>query len=450
MKLKRRLFIFITVLAIACAQMVPAFAASADSLNLQAEAAIVIDADTGKILYQKDIYSKREPASTTKIVTCMLALEHLDLDQTITSSHDATNMGSIIEIKKGEQFRTEDLLYALMVPSANDAAVLLAEEIGGSVENFCKMMDKKAAECGAKSSHFMNPNGLNWQGQEAHLTTAYDLAVIAREAMKNKTFRKLVRTVTYTMPATNKSKPRKLVSTNKCLWEKKPIETDLAGPGDRKEKIKFVPYYEGVMGVKTGLTSTAGGCFVGAVDRNGTQLISVVLHSGPQNRFYDTAKMWDYTLETFYDTHEIMKKGEKVGKVRVKRGAHRNVRAVAENPAAVTIPKGQDTKNVRTKFEKKELKAPVQKGDKIGVVRVYNDDKLMSRINVVADETVQEGGPLSVIGIPDWLAVLIYIAAALIILMILVIYLLGRRPGSKRSRRKAARAKRQKRRGLDK
>ena len=131
MKFRKRLFVFIMILAIACVQWTPAFAASADSPQLEAESAIVIDADSGKILYEKDIYTKRQPASTTKIVTCMVVLEHLELDDTLTAKHDAVQMGSIIDIKKGEEFVVEDLLYALMLPSANDAAVAFAEEIGG-------------------------------------------------------------------------------------------------------------------------------------------------------------------------------------------------------------------------------------------------------------------------------------------------------------------------------
>ncbi len=243
MKFKQKLFIVITIIAIACTQAVPAFAASADNLNLDAQAAIVMDASTGKILYEKDAYSKREPASTTKIATCLLALEKLDLNQVITVKHDATKMGNIMDVKKGEELTAEQLLYALMVYSANDAAVVLAEEMGGTVENFAKMMDAKAKECGAKSSHFLNPNGLNWQGQEAHLTTAYDLAVMTREGLKDKTFRKLVSTTEYTIPATNKSKARKLESTNECLWYNKEVEVEKGTGTDKKETIKFTPYY---------------------------------------------------------------------------------------------------------------------------------------------------------------------------------------------------------------
>lgn len=448
MKIKKRLFVLLTILAIVCAQAAPTFAASAESPQIQASSAIVMDADTGKILFEKDIYTKRQPASTTKIVTCMVALENLDLDQEITVKHDATQMGSIIDVKKGEVFVAEDLLYALMLPSANDAAVALAEEIGGNVDNFCKMMDEWAEECGAKGTHFLNPNGLNWQGQEEHLTTAYDLALITREAMKNKTFRKLVSTVNYTIPATNKSKARKLKNTNKCLYSEKAItveeETSSTENGKtvvKTKESKFVPKYEGTIGVKTGLTSTAGGCFVGAVNRNGTELISVVLNSGPDNRFYDTVKMWDYVLDNFYDTHKVIKKGEEVDKVRVKRGEHRNVMGVAADTAAVTVTKGTGIDDVTTEFKGKELQAPVKKGDKVGVVKVYNGKELVSQTDVLAAETIEKGGPLSYIGIPDWLAILIYIAAVLIFLMMLLVWAMRRQAKKRKRRRRAAAAR---------
>ena len=446
MKLRHQLFIFMTIFAIACTHAVPAFAASSEPLKLDAQAAIVMDADSGKVLYEKDAYSKREPASTTKIVTCMLALEKLDLDQVITVPHDATKMGNIMDVKKGEKLTVKDLLYALMVYSANDAAVVLAEEMGGSVANFAKMMDAKAKECGAKNSHFLNPNGLNWQGQEAHLTTAYDLAVLAQEGMKNATFRKLVSTVNYTIPATNKSKARKLESTNLCLWdtETKKVETKIkttvkGKTVEKVEKKEFVPKYEGVIGVKTGLTSTAGGCYVGEIDRNGTKLIAVVMHSGPVDRFYDAIQLWDYTLNKYYDTHKIVNKNEKVGKARVQLGAHRNVPAVAAKNASITILKKENIKNVRTEFVEQDLEAPVKKGQKVGTINVYDGDKLMSKTDAIAAKSIKKGGPLSRFGIPDWLAILMYIGAVLFVLLVIVLIALRNTGRRARSKRKANR-----------
>ena len=230
MKIKNRLFILIMVIAIASAQWVPAFAVSQDSeepegsyttkirQEVKAEAAIVIDAETGDILYGKDAYSKREPASTTKIVTCLVALDKLELDQQIKVKTKAVEMGNIIDVKKGEKFTAEQLMYALMVHSANDAAVALAEEIAGSEDEFAKLMNQKAKQLGANSTNFQNANGLNWAWHDQHYTTAYDLAIIAKEAMKNKEFRKMVSTVEYTIPETNKSEERHLINSNKFLW----------------------------------------------------------------------------------------------------------------------------------------------------------------------------------------------------------------------------------------
>lgn len=441
MNLKRKLLIVITAAVIACTQWVPAFAVSAGKPDLQAEAAIVMDAETGDILYEKNIHQKREPASTTKIVTCMLALEYLDLDQTVKVTHDIDRTGSNMGIQKGETFTVEQLLYGLMLPSGNDAAIVLAEEIGGTVEDFCVMMDEKAAECGARDSHFMNPNGLNWRGQEAHLTTAYDLAVITREAMKNSTFRKIVGTVKYTIPATGKVKKRRLVNTNKCLWYKKPLTIDSSG-----EKVTFTPKYKGALGVKTGLTSTAGACLVGAVEKNGTELISVVLHSGNDGRFLDTIRLWDYIFDNFYNTSPVVARGEDVGTVRVKMGAKRSVIAEAEEEASITIREGEEKPDVEVKFEEKELEAPVMRGEKVGVIKVYREGELVSQVNAVAEQTVEEGGPLSYFGIPDWLATAICIAAGLLILIGIVNYRMKRHIRRRKPQRATRRRRRRRRR----
>lgn len=430
MKHKNKFFILIMIIAIASAQWVPAFAASTDSsaeatqaVKIEAQSAIVMDVNSGKILYEKDAYSERQPASVTKIVTCMLALEHLQLDQEIKAKRSGTKMGSIINVKKGEVFTAEQLIYALMLPSANDAAVTLAEEIGGDVDSFCSMMDAYAKKCGAKSTHFRNPNGLNWAGQEDHLTTAYDLAMITKEALKNETFRKVVGTLTYTIPATNKSKARKLVNTNKFLWPDSYYEK-LEAKEKKKEnptKVYHAPEYDGVIGVKTGLTSTAGGCFVGTVDRNGTELIAVILHSDQDQRFNDAAKLWDYTLENCYDTTVLHAKDSIVAQVRVKKGEVRKVEAAVTEQVAVTLPKGESTEDVYVKVSKDDLSAPVKKGDKVGVITVYNGETLMDEIVLSAAADVEEGGFLANFGIPDDLAILVY--GILIVLVLIAIVL---------------------------
>lgn len=422
MKTKKLILIFIWVAIVCWTQTTPALALETLPA-IKAKSAIVIDAKTGEILYQKDAETKREPASTTKIITCLLALEHLELDQTITVSGKTETIGNVIGLKDGEEIKVEDLLYALMVYSANDAAVAIAKEVGGSVSGFGKMMDAKAKECGAENSHFLNPNGLNWAGQEAHLTTAYDLAMITKRAMENKTFRKLVSTKTYEIPATNKSEARRLKSTNWCLVDSAKTVT--------VNGIKRPVQYEGTIGVKTGLTSTAGHCFVGAVDQNGTELISVILFSGEKSRFAETIALWEYCTEKYYDTHELVKENDRLEKVRVKRGAFRNVVSIAEDDAFATIPKGSSAENLRTEFVPKEVMAPVKKGQVVGVAKVYNGKELVSQTDALAAKDIEKGGPLSYIGIPDRMAVLVYIALALLIGIGITLKMLKRRKKAK-------------------
>ena len=371
MKNTRRLLILIMTIAIASTLWVPAFAVSQHKIEIknaatnalvpvEAEAAIVMDAESGQILYEKDAYTMREPASVTKIITCLVALDELEMDQKITVKSDGNPTGNVINVKAGEVFTAEQLIYALMLLSANDAAVALAVEIGGSEDAFCKMMNAKAKECGAKNSNFMNPNGLNWPGDESHLTTAYDLAVITREALKNETFRKIVSTLEYEIPKTNKADARKLVNTNKFLWNSDIVEY-VKAKQTKPEEVWVPAYYEGVLGVKTGTTSTAGACFVGAVDIHGTELISVVLHSSEDGRYKDTSALWDYSVKNFFDTHVMAAAGEAVDSIRVKRGEVRKVDAVPEKDAVINVPKGEKIKGVKVKTEELELRAPVKK-----------------------------------------------------------------------------------------
>ncbi len=444
MRFGKKLLILIMITAIACTCWVPAFAVQKDPLKdaannalapVQAEAAIVMDAETGEILYEKDAYTKREPASVTKIVTCLVALDHLKMDQKITVKANGNPTGNVIGVKAGEVFTAEQLIYALMLPSANDAAVVLAEEIGGSQDAFCKLMNEKAKECGAKNSNFMNPNGLNWPGDEAHLTTAYDLAVITREALKNETFREIVGTLTYEIPATNMSEARKLINTNKFLWDEETLEY-VKSKQTKPEDVWMPEPYEGVIGVKTGMTSTAGSCFVGAVDNFGTELITVVLASEEDGRFKDTKALWDYTIDTFYDTHVMAAAGDTVESVRVKRGEVRKVDAAPEKDAKITVPAGSKIKGVKVKTETKELRAPVKKGQVVGTVRVYDGKEVVCERNLIAKETVKEGGFLSIFGIPDWMAPFVYITVALLALIIFVLYRMKKNEDAKRKARR--------------
>ena len=242
----------------------------ASELNIDSEAALIVEASTGKILYEKNSKEVRYPASTTKVMTALLTLENCELTDTATVSHNALQLVpsgyAIANLQEGEILSIEDLLYALLVKSANEAANVLAEHISGSIEEFSNMMNNRAKELGCENTHFVNPNGVH---NEDHYSTAYDLFLIAQEAMKNETFRKMVATPSYTLPATNKysSADRVLSNTNALIH---------VNDSNRADNY----YYEDAIGIKTGYTSEAKNCLIAASNRDSLEFITVVLGSG--------------------------------------------------------------------------------------------------------------------------------------------------------------------------
>lgn len=220
----------------------------ADDLNLSGESAILIDVDTLEILYSKNPHQKLYPASTTKIMTGILAIELGNMDDIVTVDQEVVDLtdGSHIALEPGEELSLEHLINALLIESANDAALAIAKHISGSIDEFVKLMNEKAKAIGALNTNFVNPNGLP---HEEHLSTAYDLALMAKYAMENETFREIVKNYTYTIPITNKkSQERNLWSANRLLYS-----TERINVNGTQTTIK----YEGVNGVKTGYTITA-------------------------------------------------------------------------------------------------------------------------------------------------------------------------------------------------
>ena len=205
MNKSRKIFSLIIFAIILCSTFSSTLAATlaekTDELekNLSSEAVLLMEASTGKVVYEKNGYEKKYPASTTKIMTAILAIEHCNLNETATASEFAINSVpsgySTANIQIGETLSVKDLLYALMLQSANESAVILAEHVSGSQEAFANLMNEKAKELGCKNTHFINPNGIH---NENHYTTAYDLALITQYAMKNQTFREIVKTTSFT------------------------------------------------------------------------------------------------------------------------------------------------------------------------------------------------------------------------------------------------------------
>ncbi|HVI41671.1 MAG TPA: D-alanyl-D-alanine carboxypeptidase family protein [Anaerovoracaceae bacterium] len=408
--MKRIVSIILTVLVLINAAPVVSFGATEPPAIL-AETAVVIDAKTGQVLYDKNMNDQREPASTTKVMTALLTLENLDLSQLVTIDAETPfTEGSRIYLLEGENVTVEQLLYAMLLESANDAAVSLGKKIAGSVPVFADMMNKRAMELGAKNTHFVNPNGLHVEG---HLTTAYDLAMIAKEAMKNEEFRKLVTTYRYVIPATNKQDTRYLYNTNRLIYDEHTKE--LVNGVMRAAK------YEGATGIKTGYTGEAGGCLIAGAKRGDTELISVVMKSTTEGRFSDSIALLDYGFAN-YKSVKTMDAGTILGEIPVKHGKERKVGVVASETAYATLPSEASTSLVNTKIKLNEtVRAPIVKGQKVGVVEIYEGEKLIGKIDAVTTNGIPEGGILSVIGLSDETAnVIERVFAAILILIILL------------------------------
>lgn len=261
----------------------------ADEPMIYSQAAILIDAKNGNILYEKNANSLMYPASTTKILTAIIALETCPLDEKVTASHNAiTSIKSgytNAKIQVGEQLSMEDLLYALLLKSANEAANVIAEHIGGTTENFANIMNAKAIELGCTSTHFVNANGIH---DDNHYTTASDLATIMYYCMQNETFRHMVSTLTYTLPATEQypTADRVLTNSNSLMIPEHPY------------------YYPYVIGGKTGFTTQAKNCLITISNKDGLELISVVLHAestedGRSARYLDTISLLEYGYHNY-------------------------------------------------------------------------------------------------------------------------------------------------------
>lgn len=288
MTFRKKLCTGLMVLTIALTQTQMALATELPS-ELAGEAAVVIEYKTGKILYGKDPHKIMYPASTTKMLTALVVLEHLDLDQVVMTPLE-TGMadGSAMYLLPGELFTVRELLDAMMVKSANDAAVLLAQTVAGDVESFASLMNARALELGAKDTHFTNPNGLH---DPLHVTTAYDLALIGREAMQYPLFRELVSQVNVTLDETPQTPEKRYFrNTNRFLWSNQLMEYEGGYEPIRDERVD---------GIKTGFTTPAGHCLVSSATKEDMRVISVVLNSPNFSVYSDSRALLDYGLEHF-------------------------------------------------------------------------------------------------------------------------------------------------------
>ena len=323
---------------------------------------VVIEAESGRILYQKNCNERLAMASTTKIMTALLALESgLDLDEEFTVDERSVGVeGTSLYLRKGEKKTLKELLYGLMLPSGNDAAVAIACRVSGSEEEFVKLMNQKAGELGLKNTSFANAHGLDSEG---HYTSAYDLAMITAEAMKNPTFCEIVKTKNVTVSGNEEVSGKALKNKNKLLWS-----------------------MEGCEGVKTGFTDNAKRCFVCSAKRDGMRLICVVLNCGPMfeeaerllNMGFDNFKK--YTLLSSYQPNET---------VPVKDGVSETVKTLTRRHFSIPLTV-EERSNVEYEVDlPKEIQAPVEKEQELGEVKVKLGDKVLFTEKIYAMEEVE-------------------------------------------------------------
>lgn len=334
------------IAAVLCLFAVFSLSPRAHALGVSAESAVLTEAESGEIIYEKNAHKRRGMASTTKIMTAICALENIDAGTVVTVPREAAGIeGSSVYLREGEKITVENLLYALMLQSANDAAAAIAIAVSGSIEAFAELMNAKAAELGMRDTHFENPHGLDG---EAHYTTAYELAKIAAYALQNETFARIVSTVKHTIPATESSPARTLVNHNRLLREH----------GD-------------VIGVKTGFTKKCGRTLVSAAKRDGVTLICVTLCDGDDWR--DHRAMLDYGFE-LYESKTLLRERELTFSLPVVGGERAEVKC--ENREALSVTLRKNCGEISTKTElPRFIYAGAKKGDAIGCVRFFADGR---------------------------------------------------------------------------
>ena len=324
--------------------------------EVSSHSACVIDIDTGRILAAKNENEKSEPASITKIMTALIALENADIKKVVTIPGAAAGVeGSSIYIKAGEKYSLEDLLYGLMLRSGNDAATAIAIDVAGSVDAFVEKMNQQAQELGCTGTQFNNPHGLP---DEKHYTTAHDMALITAAALRNDTFVKIVSTKNYTTEPDGAGETRSWQNKNKLLWQ-----------------------YEGAIGVKTGYTKSAGKTYVGAAERNGIRIAVVVL--GAKDMWGDAATLLDDAFAS-YQQVDLIKDGQSTGVTPVLEGLSSEVEGITEGSLSKTLTKEEQERIVTKCVYQTPLYAPVAKGDIIGSMQVYLDDEMIGSVPIVA------------------------------------------------------------------
>ncbi|CAF1837600.1 D-alanyl-D-alanine carboxypeptidase DacF [Bacillus subtilis] len=338
----------------------------------EAKSAVLIERDTGKVLYNKNSNERLAPASMTKIMTMLLIMEALDKgkikmsDKVRTSEHAASMGGSQIFLEPGEEMTVKEMLKGIAIASGNDASVAMAEFISGSEEEFVQKMNKKAKELGLKNTSFKNPTGLT---EEGHYSSAYDMAIMAKELLKYESITKFTGTYEDYLRE-NTDKKFWLVNTN-----------------------RLIKFYPGVDGVKTGYTGEAKYCLTASAKKGNMRAIAVVFGaSTPKERNAQVTKMLDFAFSQ-YETHPLYKRNETVAKVKVKKGKQKLIELSTSEPISILTKKGEDMNDVKKEIKMKDnISAPIQKGQELGTLVLKKDGEVLAESPVAAKEDMKKAG----------------------------------------------------------
>lgn len=370
-----------------------------DNLSISSPSCLLIEESTDTIIYEKDSNVKMYPASTTKILTALLTLENGNLSDVVTVSHEAISEleGGYVTmyISEGEELTVEQLLNILLVPSGNVAGNVLAEYVSGSIDNFVSLMNNRAIELGCTNSHFTNPYGKH---DVAHYSTAHDLYIIAKSAMKYDMFREIVCKTSYVLAPTNKhsKNDRTLYSTN-----------DLIKPSSSS-------YFEDAIGIKTGYTSQAKDCLVAAASKNNLTFYAIVLGaekngSGISYRYIDCKKLFDFAFNN-YMFRTIRSKDSVVETVEVQGGTNstKNLNVVIDNTVSALISSDDMYTSFIPEVSIDNLSAPINKGDIVGSIS-YNINGTIYSSNLIAETNVDKSYLFILVDIGIIIAILIMI-----------------------------------------
>lgn len=331
--------------------------------KIRADAAILMDYQTGQVLFAKRGWDRMHPASTTKIVTTLIALEQGNLEDRVVVSSQAgsMNLGSSLRLRSGDQITLGNLLKGALMLSANDSTVAIAQHLAGDADLYVQMMNKKAVAIGALNTQFVNTNGFS---KPNHYTTAFDLALMARYAMHNPAFARQVGTQQDTVKWVSPEKEMEVNNTNKLLW-----------------------MYPGTTGIKTGTTSAAGGCLVSSAVRDGRTLIAVVLRSS--RRYQDSITLFDYG---FLEVKErvLLNSGQIISTRPVVDGILPKVKILPVRSVKKLVSQAELAQYTTKIYLPRQIKAPLHKGQKLGHVVVMYQGKEISQVPLVAAESIKK------------------------------------------------------------